>query len=927
MAENIYALLRQAWSAARTDDANIFGVEVAIVTNVKDPDQQGRVKICFPRLPGKPESDWSRVCQPAGGDGRGFYWIPQTNDEVLVAFERGQTNRPYVIGALWNGKDKPMKDAYTDDNTRVMLQSASGHQVILEDKDGEETIVIADKSGKRTVTFNVKDKKLLIEAKEGDVELHAQKKIVLQCEDVEVKTSKTGKLSIGDTFELKVAQKAGFKAGPQFNIKADKVNLNPPSLDLAALVAAALAAAARAAAAAAGANAAQQQAAAQGARAGAHAGGAAPALVPSSTPADAGAGEAADGGAAGPAGAPAPDGTQFTKANQGTGAGQAQAAAAAGQADPGQVKVQVVRLDGTPQANLEFELVAPDGTKHAGKTDAQGSLQVDGLPLSGDCTLDLPDVKPAARADPSVQGRIRFVEGGVPVKIGAASVVEVPPRTRRCRLSGLNFETNKTFLLPTAMTGIRQLVKLFRSFDGIQGLVNGHTDKQPPKFGDSFEFNRKLSVERAQAIGAYLTDDVEAWQKFYAGTGASGQWGVREDQFMLATVTDGGGAPFYDGEIDGKNGTKTKAAYGSFQRSHLIDESGGPTAETRRELVREYMKLERTSLAPGTNLDVHGCGFTHPVPETEGDANPDQPKNRRVEVYLFDGPVDPRPVSPEPRQGCQEHAKWVERMILDVDLDQPPGALTVTVKAEDGSAISGAHVHASGALALDGTTGDDGVAADADDGKPGFRDLVPGSYKVVVDKAGFTSEDRTVDVPRGGSADVPIVLKKEALRVRLVTPEGNAIPGRDFQILDASGRTMLTKGKSDPSGTIESKGLPSGKVRFVLPERPRVLRLRVRKPGGPVERSFVQVPAGDEVELVFAVKDAASAQVVGANGRNVGAPVPVGSDGRGSARVRAEASGNFTVVALSANEESGRSEPSGPVRVVALPAAQGGGGG
>ncbi|MGZ6144367.1 MAG: phage baseplate assembly protein V, partial [Myxococcales bacterium] len=92
MADNIFALLQQAWSAARTEDANIFGVEIEIVTNVQDPEKQGRVKICLPRLPGKPECDWARVAQPGAGDGRGFYWVPAVNDEVLVAFERGQAN-------------------------------------------------------------------------------------------------------------------------------------------------------------------------------------------------------------------------------------------------------------------------------------------------------------------------------------------------------------------------------------------------------------------------------------------------------------------------------------------------------------------------------------------------------------------------------------------------------------------------------------------------------------------------------------------------------------------------------------------------------------------------------------------------------------------------------------------------------------------
>src|SRR5207237_1114668 len=83
---------------------------------LKHGDKLGRVKVCFPRLPGKPESDWVRVAQPAAGAGRGFYWIPHVNDEVLIAFERGEAHRPYVIGSLWNGKDKPMKTAYEDEN-------------------------------------------------------------------------------------------------------------------------------------------------------------------------------------------------------------------------------------------------------------------------------------------------------------------------------------------------------------------------------------------------------------------------------------------------------------------------------------------------------------------------------------------------------------------------------------------------------------------------------------------------------------------------------------------------------------------------------------------------------------------------------------------------------------------------------------------
>ena len=226
MSDNLYKLIEKAHETASTADAKQFGVEIAIVTNVKDPDKLGRVKVCFPRLPGKPESDWCRVAQPAAGAGRGFYWLPPVNDEVLIAFERGEAHRPYIIGSLWNGKDKPMKNAYVDENTTVMIQTKSGHQVTLDDKSGQEKIVIADKSGKRTLTFDVKQKKLSIEDSEGDIEIKAKKKILLQCENLEIKTDKSGKIDIGSTFDLNVKDKASFKAGPQLNIKASRVNIN-----------------------------------------------------------------------------------------------------------------------------------------------------------------------------------------------------------------------------------------------------------------------------------------------------------------------------------------------------------------------------------------------------------------------------------------------------------------------------------------------------------------------------------------------------------------------------------------------------------------------------------------------------------------------------------------------------------------------------
>ena len=221
-----FEVLQKTVETGAAHDAHRYGVEVGIVTNVQDTEKLGRVKVQLPRLPGGPESTWARVAQPAAGAGRGFYWLPEVGDEVLIAFELGEPRCPYVIGALWNGKDKPMTGAYQDDNTTRMIQTKSGHKIILDDKSGEEKIVIADKSGNRTITFDVKAKKFLVEAKEGDIELHAEKKIVLECEDLEVKTSKTTKIDVGSNFDLNVSKVATIKADGNLKIKASRVNIN-----------------------------------------------------------------------------------------------------------------------------------------------------------------------------------------------------------------------------------------------------------------------------------------------------------------------------------------------------------------------------------------------------------------------------------------------------------------------------------------------------------------------------------------------------------------------------------------------------------------------------------------------------------------------------------------------------------------------------
>ena len=84
-----------------------FGVVVGVVTNNQDPDGMHRVKVHFPWLSDDVESNWARVAAPMAGGNRGVYFLPEVDDEVLVAFEHGKVDHPYVIGSLWNQQDRP----------------------------------------------------------------------------------------------------------------------------------------------------------------------------------------------------------------------------------------------------------------------------------------------------------------------------------------------------------------------------------------------------------------------------------------------------------------------------------------------------------------------------------------------------------------------------------------------------------------------------------------------------------------------------------------------------------------------------------------------------------------------------------------------------------------------------------------------------
>jgi uncharacterized protein involved in type VI secretion and phage assembly len=148
--------LMESWLEARVPHGlggNWYGVHVALVTDIKDPNNQGRVKVSLPwsgDTAGARYECWARLVTLMAGNQRGSWFVPDVNDEVLIAFEAGSPQRPYVMGALWNGRDAPPASMDSGgQNDKKILRSRNGVQITLDDQQGQEQFIVETPGGQR----------------------------------------------------------------------------------------------------------------------------------------------------------------------------------------------------------------------------------------------------------------------------------------------------------------------------------------------------------------------------------------------------------------------------------------------------------------------------------------------------------------------------------------------------------------------------------------------------------------------------------------------------------------------------------------------------------------------------------------------------------------------------------------------------------
>ncbi|RFS83461.1 type IV secretion protein Rhs [Actinomadura spongiicola] len=169
------------------------GVASAIVTDIQDPRNEGRVKLRFPWLDGTYVSDWARVVQFGGVRGGGLL-MPDVNDEVLVAFDRGALDHPYVIGGLYNGHDRlpryqpmPVVGPSGRVNWRSVA-SRTGNRIELLDAPARQGVKISSGDDRMTVEMRETGTRLTVRS-DGTVDISGTRAVTIDGSVVTIKAA------------------------------------------------------------------------------------------------------------------------------------------------------------------------------------------------------------------------------------------------------------------------------------------------------------------------------------------------------------------------------------------------------------------------------------------------------------------------------------------------------------------------------------------------------------------------------------------------------------------------------------------------------------------------------------------------------------------------------------------------------------------
>jgi uncharacterized protein involved in type VI secretion and phage assembly len=181
----------------REASGRVPGVAIAIVSANTDPDQLGRVKLRLPWRSDDYETDWVRIAVPMGGNNRGTYFLPEVDDEVLVAFDSEDIRFPYVLGALWSKTDPPPDKNGDGKNRTRLIKTPGGHLIKFVDRENEDVLLIQLADGKKVeiksegIQIDDGANKITLDAKGGAVTIEAASTLTLKAPKVAIEATAT----------------------------------------------------------------------------------------------------------------------------------------------------------------------------------------------------------------------------------------------------------------------------------------------------------------------------------------------------------------------------------------------------------------------------------------------------------------------------------------------------------------------------------------------------------------------------------------------------------------------------------------------------------------------------------------------------------------------------------------------------------------
>jgi len=200
------------------------GSQRAVVKENQDPEQLGRVRVQFLWQQEQDDSlltPWIRIAQPHGGGDKGFYFVPEIGEEVMVGFENGNAEKPYITGTLYHGNQRPESKWHNENNDIKAIRTRNGHTVEIHDAGEGGFIKIYDHEKENYVLTFSTDEKLIKLESTGNIEFHAEKDIIMKAgNNIDMKAEKDMNREAGGNIKETAGKNISTKAEEDILIHA-----------------------------------------------------------------------------------------------------------------------------------------------------------------------------------------------------------------------------------------------------------------------------------------------------------------------------------------------------------------------------------------------------------------------------------------------------------------------------------------------------------------------------------------------------------------------------------------------------------------------------------------------------------------------------------------------------------------------------------